>query len=84
MPLSSLTEMTANFAFSVCAAMASLLVVVLAAVKGDWAVVVVYAALVAGFLARAWLGRRRHEEAERPPAREARERRLERPRFRRR
>jgi hypothetical protein len=50
--------MTANIAFSLCAAVVSLAIVVLAAAKGDWAVVAVYLALVAGFLARASFGRR--------------------------
>jgi hypothetical protein len=76
---------SANVVFSLCAAVASLLVVVLAGVKGDWAVVAVYAALVAGFLARAWLGRRgRGSAGDSPAPGLEHERRLERPRFRRR
>lgn len=76
---------SANVVFSLCAAVASLLVVVLAGVKGDWAVVAVYAALVTGFLARAWLGRRSHADAGDSPVPGLKhERRLERPRFRRR
>jgi hypothetical protein len=76
--------MTANIAFSLCAALASLLIVVLAGVKGDWAVAAVYGALVLGFFARAWLGRRpREEETETPPV-ETHARRLKRSRFRRR
>ncbi len=56
--------MTANIAFALCAAVFSLAIVVLAGLKGDWAVVAVYALLVAGFLARASFGRRaRAEEA---------------------
>jgi hypothetical protein len=77
---------SANVVFSLCAATASLLVVVLAGVKGDWAVVAVYAALVAGFLARAWLGRRKGSQHDpvKAPGSPLHERRLERPRFRRR
>ncbi len=50
--------MTANIAFALGAAVLSLLVVVGAALKGDWWVAAVYALLVAGFLARAAYGRR--------------------------
>ncbi|MGO9490011.1 MAG: hypothetical protein ACLQBB_13425 [Solirubrobacteraceae bacterium] len=63
--------MTANIAFSLCAAVISLLVVVLAGIKGDWAVVAVYALLLLGFLARASFGRRDRRlaaERDRPPA----------------
>ncbi|HEX4435821.1 MAG TPA: hypothetical protein VH061_03405 [Solirubrobacteraceae bacterium] len=49
--------MTANIAFSLAAAVVSLAIVVLAGLKGDWAVAAVYAALVLGFLARASFGR---------------------------
>jgi hypothetical protein len=49
---------TANIAFSLTAAVASLAIVVLAGLKGDWAVAGVYAALIVGFLARASFGRR--------------------------
>jgi hypothetical protein len=48
---------TANIAFSLAAAVVSLAIVVLAGLKGDWAVAAVYAALVLGFLARASFGR---------------------------
>lgn len=61
--------MSANVAFSLCAAVGSLLVVVLAGLKGDWYVVLVYALLVAGFLARAALGRPRREREEVAPER---------------
>jgi hypothetical protein len=76
--------MTANIAFSLCAAIASLLVVVLAGVKGDWVVVAVYAALVLGFLARAALGRRDRSSPDAPPGEEPHPRRLKPGRFRRR
>jgi hypothetical protein len=80
---------SANVAFSLCAAVASLLVVVFAGVKGDWAVVVVYVLLVVGFLGRAALGRRRREapdaQVDAPgPAQAGRDRRLRHARFRRR
>ncbi|HEY7836937.1 MAG TPA: hypothetical protein VIB59_05690 [Solirubrobacteraceae bacterium] len=54
--------MTANIAFALCAAVLSLVVVVLAGLKGDWWVVGVYAVLAAGFLARARFGRRASAE----------------------
>jgi hypothetical protein len=50
--------MTANIAFALGAALLSLVVVVLAALKGDWWVVGVYAVLALGFVARARFGRR--------------------------
>ena len=56
--------MTANIAFALSAAAISLAIVVLAGLKGDWAVVAVYALLVAGFLARASFGRRTRRENE--------------------
>lgn len=49
--------MTANIAFSLAAAAISLAIVVLAGLKGDWALAAVYAALVLGFFARASFGR---------------------------
>ena len=51
----------ANIAFSLCAAAASLIVSVFAAVKGIWPVAIVYALLFLGFLLRAHLGRRRDQ-----------------------
>ncbi len=54
--------MTANIAFALSAAVVSLAIVVLAGIKGDWAVVAVYTLLVAGFLARAGFGRRARRE----------------------
>jgi hypothetical protein len=62
--------MTANIAFSLFAAALSVAVVVLAGLKGDWWVVGVYAALTAGFIARARFGRRaqtEREDAKEPP-----------------
>jgi len=56
--------MTANIAFSLCAAIVSGAIVVLAGLKGDWWVVGVYGALAAGFLARARFGRRARLQAE--------------------
>ena len=59
--------MTANIGFALCAAVLSLVVVVLAALKGDWWVVGVYALLALGFLARARFGQRaREQQAEQP------------------
>jgi hypothetical protein len=76
---------SANVTFSLCAGLASLAVVVLAGLKGDWAVVAVYALLVVGFAGRAALGRRRHDAETPPSAREpAHDRRLRHARFRRR
>jgi uncharacterized membrane protein len=49
----------ANIVFSVCAALASLAVAVLSAVKGAPAVAVVFGLLFVGFLARAREGHRR-------------------------
>ena len=54
--------MTANIAFALSAAVLSLAIVVGAGIKGNWTVVVVYAMLLAGFLARASYGRRAHRE----------------------
>lgn len=48
----------ANVTFSVFAAVAALVVVVLSAVKGVWIVAVVFGLLVVGFLLRAREGRR--------------------------
>ncbi len=78
--------MTANIAFSLCAAAASLLVAVLAGFKGDWAVSAVWAALAVGFVARARYGiarRRAEQEPADPPPRPPR-RRVQGARFRRR
>jgi uncharacterized membrane protein len=49
----------ANIVFSICAALASLLVSILAAVKGAPAVAVVFGLLFFGFLLRAREGHRR-------------------------
>jgi uncharacterized membrane protein len=49
----------ANIVFSICAGLASLLVSVLAAVKGAPAVAVVFGLLFVGFLLRAREGQRR-------------------------
>ncbi len=49
----------ANIVFSICAALASLAVSVLSAVKGAPAVAVVFGLLFVGFLLRAHEGRRR-------------------------
>ncbi|MHB8234486.1 MAG: hypothetical protein ACYDHT_07520 [Solirubrobacteraceae bacterium] len=49
----------ANIVFSICAALASLLVSVLSAVKGAPAVAVVFGLLFVGFLLRAREGHRR-------------------------
>jgi hypothetical protein len=80
--------MTANIAFSLAGAAVSLTIVVLAAAKGDWPVVAVYAALLAGFLARAHFGRAARRRSARPPPRGGPEHQSERPlrrgRFRRR
>jgi hypothetical protein len=76
---------TANIAFSLCAAVFSVAIVVLAGVKGDWWVVGVYGALAAGFLARARFGRRARKAQEQVPARPRQEeRRVRSARFRRR
>ena len=77
--------MTANIAFALTAAAVSLLIVIGAALKGDWAVVAVYVLLVCGFLARAWFGRRGRAREQPPPGPEHEpERELRRARFRRR
>ncbi len=78
--------MTANIAFALTAAVFSLVIVVGAALKGDWWVAAVYALLIAGFLARAAYGRVREEPAEPPPSgpEHEPERRLQRSRFKRR
>ncbi|HEX3432923.1 MAG TPA: hypothetical protein VHT25_02560 [Solirubrobacteraceae bacterium] len=52
-------ERIANIVFSICAALASLLVSVLAGVKGAPAVAVVFGLLFVGFLLRAREGHRR-------------------------
>jgi uncharacterized membrane protein len=49
----------ANIVFSICAALAALLVSVLSAVKGAWVVALVFGLLVIGFLLRAREGWRR-------------------------
>lgn len=51
-------EAIANIVFSICAALASLVVSVLSAVKGAPAVAVVFGLLFVGFLLRAREGRR--------------------------
>jgi hypothetical protein len=84
--------MTANIGFARGAAVLSLAIVIGAALKGDWAVVIVYALLVGGFLARAAYGRaaRRGAASDTPGAdrpqgpEHAPERQLRRARFRRR
>jgi uncharacterized membrane protein YfcA len=59
---------SANATFSLCAAAGALLVSTLSAVKGRWAVAIVFGLLVAGFLLRALEGRREAaREARRPP-----------------
>jgi uncharacterized membrane protein len=52
-------EQIANVVFSICAALASLLVSILSAVKGAPAVAVVFGLLFVGFLVRAREGHRR-------------------------
>jgi uncharacterized membrane protein len=52
-------EAIANIVFSICAGLASLLISVLAAVKGAPAVSVVFGLLFVGFMLRAREGRRR-------------------------
>jgi membrane protein implicated in regulation of membrane protease activity len=54
-------EAIANIVFSICAALASLLVAVLSAVKGAPAVAVVFSLLFVGFLLRAREGHRRQQ-----------------------
>jgi hypothetical protein len=49
----------ANIVFSICAALAALVVAVLSAAKGVWVVAVVFGLLVVGFLLRAREGWRR-------------------------
>ncbi len=49
----------ANITFSLCAATASLLIAILAAVKGAPVVAIVWGALAIGFVVRAAYGRRR-------------------------
>ena len=86
--------MTANIGFALSAAVLSLAIVIGAALKGHWVVALVYAMLVAGFIARAAYGRRgrslpdppesaQPEEASGGPRHEP-ERELRRARFRRR
>jgi hypothetical protein len=68
--------MSANVAFSLTAASVSLLISTASAVKGRWAVAIVFALLVVGFLARALEERRGarreppHPEPEPPPRHE--------------
>jgi hypothetical protein len=50
--------MSPNVTFSLCAATGALLVSTLSAVKGRWAVAIVFGLLVLGFLVRALEGRR--------------------------
>jgi hypothetical protein len=58
---------SANAIFSLCAASGALIVSTLSAVKGRWAVAIVFGMLVVGFLARALEGRREAaREARRP------------------
>jgi hypothetical protein len=64
---------TANIAFSLAAAVVSLAIVVLAGLKGDWAVAAVYVALVLGFLARASFGRGARAAASSSPASDGRD-----------
>jgi uncharacterized membrane protein len=54
-------QLIANIVFSVCAAVASLVISVLSAVKGAPAVAVVFGLLFVGFLLRAREGRRREQ-----------------------
>jgi hypothetical protein len=49
---------SANVTFSLCAATGALLISTLSAVKGRWAVAIVFGLLVIGFLLRALEGRR--------------------------
>jgi hypothetical protein len=49
----------ANIVFSICAAVASLAVAVLAAARGVYVVSAIWAALAIGFVVRASYGRRR-------------------------
>jgi uncharacterized membrane protein len=49
----------ANIVFSICAALAALVVSVLSAAKGAWVVALVFGLLVVGFLLRAREGYRR-------------------------
>jgi Flp pilus assembly protein TadB len=49
----------ANIVFSICAAVAALVVSVLSAAKGSWVVALVFGLLVVGFLLRAREGHRR-------------------------
>jgi hypothetical protein len=59
---------SANVAFSLVAATASLVISSLSAAKGRWAVAVVFALLVIGFLVRALDGRREGAREATPPA----------------
>ena len=81
--------MSANATFSLCAATGALLVSTLSAVKGRWAVAIVFGLLVVGFLVRALEGRREGARGPRlppgPPARpQPPERRVKPTRFKRR
>ncbi len=66
--------MSANVTFSLCAATGALLVSSLSAVKGRWAVAIVFGLLVVGFLLRALEGRRERARDQPPPAEPPRER----------
>jgi hypothetical protein len=58
---------SANTTFSLCAATGALLVSTLSAVKGRWAVAIVFGLLVGGFLLRALEGRREAARDAAPP-----------------
>jgi hypothetical protein len=51
----------ANIVFSLCATIGALLIAIPSAVKGRWAVALVFALLAVGFLLRARAGYRRGE-----------------------
>jgi xanthine/uracil permease len=51
----------ANIVFSLCATVGALLIAIPSAVKGRWAVAIVFGLLAAGFLLRARAGYRRGE-----------------------
>jgi hypothetical protein len=58
---------SANVTFSLCAATGSLIISTLSAVKGRWAVAIVFGLLVVGFLLRALEGRREAARDAAPP-----------------
>ena|GEM_PF-2807767 len=58
--------MRANVTFSLCAAAGALVISAASAVKGRWAVAIVFGLLVAGFLVRALEGRREAAREVRP------------------